>query len=84
MIYASLYTICCKVSLDKVMDYGKFWHAIFMILPVHHEMDCAKVLWADLYMDLYDTQQASKWGMTLRWWCALHNGTRELAQGWPR
>ena len=33
---------------------------------------------------LYDIQQASKWGMTLRWWCDLPSGSREPAQGWPR
>ena len=31
MINASFWTSCCKVSLDKVVDYVKFWHAIFMI-----------------------------------------------------
>ena len=36
------------------------------------------------YLYLYDTQQASKWGMTLRWWCTLPSGSREPAQGWPR
>ena len=31
MINASFWKSCCKVSLDKVVDYIKFWHAIFMI-----------------------------------------------------
>ena len=31
MINASFWTSCCKVSLNKVVDYVKFWHAIFMI-----------------------------------------------------
>ena len=31
MINASFWTSCCKVSLDNVVDYVKFWHAIFMI-----------------------------------------------------
>ena len=30
MINASFWT-SCKVSLNKVVDYVKFWHAIFMI-----------------------------------------------------
>ena len=44
MINASFSTSCCKVSLDKVVDYVKFWHAIFMIMdstPASHDMDCA-------------------------------------------
>ena len=44
MIYASFWRSCCKVSLDNIVDYDKFWHAIFMILLVwtpRHEMDCA-------------------------------------------
>ena len=41
-------------------------------------------LYLYLYMYLYHTQQASKWGMTLGWWCALPSGRREPAQGWPR
>ena len=48
MIYAPVNASCCKVSLDKVVDYGNFWHAIFMILLVRtspHEM--AVQQWAD-------------------------------------
>ena len=38
MINASFWTSCCKVSLDKVVDDVKFWHAIFMIMdtPAWH------------------------------------------------
>ena len=41
MINVSFWTSCCKVSLDKVVDYVKFWHAIFMITDTPHDMDCA-------------------------------------------
>ena len=35
MIYAPIKTSCWKVSTDKDVDNGKFWHSIFMILLVH-------------------------------------------------
>ena len=36
MIYAPIQKSCWKVSTDKDVDYGKFWHSIFMILLVRH------------------------------------------------
>ena len=36
MIYAPIKKSCWKVSTDKDVDYGKFWHSIFMILLVRH------------------------------------------------
>ena len=37
MIYAS----CCKVNIDKVVDYGKFWQAILLVRTPPYEMDLA-------------------------------------------